>query len=168
MTNPARCVAGDAIKPTVSRDKLRFCATRDVSFSMPASRRGGKNKGRKTGGCRAEEVLRTTAGTVTLLPFDLRGGAKSRGALRLSFHLETSPATERGSSFCLANLSKVVAAEGGRPTARINTYEALVYVIGGEMAISMKGQRYSFSPFPPALSLYLVLFLSKEQAASLL
>lgn len=70
---------------------------------MAASRvdsRGSKNKGGRGGGAkngrargargRAKEVLRTTAGTVTLLPFDLRGEAKRRGTAPAFFPLRDS------------------------------------------------------------------------------
>lgn len=64
------------IKPVVFRDKLRFCATREILFLSLLSTRPGQEqetvKRPSTEQRQAEKVLRTTGRTVTLLPFDLR------------------------------------------------------------------------------------------------
>lgn len=72
----------DAIKAIVFLDKLRFYAIRDVLFAFSCRHDRSKNERRKkseyTGEKQAEKVLRTTAGTVALLPFDLRSKTRRR------------------------------------------------------------------------------------------
>jgi len=76
-----------AIKATVFLDKLHFsnprCSFRILLSTRPEQEQEAKKERVQAGERQAEKVLRTTAGTVALLPFDLR--SKTRRRVRTGF-----------------------------------------------------------------------------------